>query len=181
MTLTDLAEELARTQASLLDAGPWLDSVNSVEDSYRVQSQIAQLVGNDMRGWKVTALSPEKTARLFGKPTGGRRAAGALCAWCAGAVLAGTVRRAAARMRSGIRPGQRSSGAHRTLWTRGNRSGDRSGRSGDGDRRLPMVPGCPESVEARRFDGQRRLHHHWSSAAAVAHARPVRPGGDADA
>lgn len=62
MSLTNLADELvrARAQASVLDAGPWLTTVKSVEDGYQVQSLLAQLAGNDVRGWKVTALSSEQ-------------------------------------------------------------------------------------------------------------------------
>jgi 2-keto-4-pentenoate hydratase len=62
VSLADLAQELARAraQASLLDPNRWLTTVKSVEDGYRVQSQLAQLAGNDVRGWKVTALSPEQ-------------------------------------------------------------------------------------------------------------------------
>jgi 2-keto-4-pentenoate hydratase len=62
VNLADLARQLAsaRAQASVLDAGFWLDSVTNVECGYRVQAQLAQLAGNDVRGWKVTALSPEQ-------------------------------------------------------------------------------------------------------------------------
>lgn len=62
MSLADLAVQLARAraQASLLDPEPWRNSVTGVEDSYRVQSQLATLDGNDVRGWKVTALKPEQ-------------------------------------------------------------------------------------------------------------------------
>lgn len=62
MNLTDLAKQLARAraQARVLDVGPWLTAVTSVEAAYRVQSQLATLGGNDVRGWKVTALSAEQ-------------------------------------------------------------------------------------------------------------------------
>jgi 2-keto-4-pentenoate hydratase len=62
VSLANLADALARAraEASVLDAEPWLTTVKSVEDGYRVQSQLAQLAGNDVRGWKVTALSPEQ-------------------------------------------------------------------------------------------------------------------------
>ena len=62
MNLADLARQLAsaRAQASVLDARFWLDSVTNVECGYQVQAQLAQLAGNDVRGWKVTALSPEQ-------------------------------------------------------------------------------------------------------------------------
>lgn len=62
MSLGELAGQLARAraQARVLDAGPWLKSIASVEQGYVVQSQLAQLPGNDVRGWKVTALNPEQ-------------------------------------------------------------------------------------------------------------------------
>jgi len=62
VNLADLARQLAsaRAQASVLDAAPWLDSVINVENGYRVQAHLAQLAGNDVRGWKVTALSPDQ-------------------------------------------------------------------------------------------------------------------------
>ncbi len=62
MSLADLAVQLARAraQASLLDPGPWLEVVSSVDDGYRVQAQLAKLAGDDVRGWKVTALKPEQ-------------------------------------------------------------------------------------------------------------------------
>ena len=37
-----------------------MHSVASVEDGYAIQAQIAKHAGNDVRGWKVTALSPEQ-------------------------------------------------------------------------------------------------------------------------
>jgi 2-keto-4-pentenoate hydratase len=66
VSFADLTEQLARAraQARVLDAGPWLNSVASVEESYQIQSQLAQLAGNDVRGWKVTALSTEQQ-RLY--------------------------------------------------------------------------------------------------------------------
>lgn len=62
MNVAHLARQLAsaRAQARVLDAGFWLDSVTNVECGYRVQAQLAQLAGNEVRGWKVTALSPEQ-------------------------------------------------------------------------------------------------------------------------
>jgi 2-keto-4-pentenoate hydratase len=50
----------ARAEASVLDAGAWIYSVASVEEGYAVQAQLAELAGNDVRGWKVTALSAEQ-------------------------------------------------------------------------------------------------------------------------
>ena len=62
MNTAELAQQLARarTQARVLDTGPWLGFVASVDDGYRIQSQLAELAGNDVRGWKVTALTPEQ-------------------------------------------------------------------------------------------------------------------------
>jgi 2-keto-4-pentenoate hydratase len=58
----DLAEALARAraEASVLDAGAWINSIARVEEGYAVQAQLAELAGNDVRGWKVTALSAEQ-------------------------------------------------------------------------------------------------------------------------
>jgi 2-keto-4-pentenoate hydratase len=62
MTTTELAQQLARARAEacVLDAGLWLASVASVDEGYRIQSQLAALAGNDVRGWKVTALTPDQ-------------------------------------------------------------------------------------------------------------------------
>jgi 2-keto-4-pentenoate hydratase len=62
VSLTDLAVQLARAraQASPLDAKPWLKAVTCVADAYQVQSQLARLTGDDVRGWKVSALKPEQ-------------------------------------------------------------------------------------------------------------------------
>ena len=78
MSAADLAGQLARAraQARALDAGPWLNSVADVEQAYAVQSQLAQLAGDDVRGWKVSALSAEQQ-RLYSTS---RPVAGALLA-----------------------------------------------------------------------------------------------------
>lgn len=57
MTLADLAVRLAaaRAQASVLTLSN--DAVASVDDAYRVQSELAALAHGDVRGWKVTALA----------------------------------------------------------------------------------------------------------------------------
>jgi 2-keto-4-pentenoate hydratase len=62
VSLADLTALLARAraQACVLDAAPWLNSVASVAEGYAVQSELAKLAGNDVRGWKVTALSMEQ-------------------------------------------------------------------------------------------------------------------------
>jgi 2-keto-4-pentenoate hydratase len=59
---TNLADELARarSEAHVLDAGPWLASVPDIDEAYRIQSQLAGRPGNIVRGWKVTALAPEQ-------------------------------------------------------------------------------------------------------------------------
>jgi 2-keto-4-pentenoate hydratase len=58
----DLVEELARAriEARVLEAGPWLTAVTSVEEAYRIQSQLAGRPGNTVPAWKVTALAPEQ-------------------------------------------------------------------------------------------------------------------------
>jgi 2-keto-4-pentenoate hydratase len=60
--LADLADELARARAEarVLEAGPWRAKITSVEEAYRIQSQLAARAGNTVRGWKVTALSIEQ-------------------------------------------------------------------------------------------------------------------------
>ncbi len=62
MNPTELSQQLARARAEarVLDAGPWRTSVRSVDEGYRIQSQLAGLAGNDVRGWKVTALTEEQ-------------------------------------------------------------------------------------------------------------------------
>jgi 2-keto-4-pentenoate hydratase len=59
---SDLADELARARAEVraLDAAPWRASVGSVEDAYRIQSQLADRAGNSVGGWKVASLQPEQ-------------------------------------------------------------------------------------------------------------------------
>jgi 2-keto-4-pentenoate hydratase len=54
-----LAQELAKSRATAiaLDAAPWRDAVADVADAYRVQSELAQLAGGDVRAWKVSALT----------------------------------------------------------------------------------------------------------------------------
>jgi len=74
MSLADLAVQLARAraQASPLDAAPWLKAVTSVADAYQVQSQLSKLAGDDVRGWKVSALKPEQQrAYATDKPVAG--------------------------------------------------------------------------------------------------------------
>jgi 2-keto-4-pentenoate hydratase len=60
--LADLADQLARARAEarVLDAGPWRAKIASVEEAYRIQSQLATRAGNAVRGWKVTALNIEQ-------------------------------------------------------------------------------------------------------------------------
>jgi 2-keto-4-pentenoate hydratase len=58
MTHASLARELmaARREARLLDAKT-LPAIADVEDAYRVQTELAALARDDVRGWKVTALT----------------------------------------------------------------------------------------------------------------------------
>ena len=60
--LAALAHELAtaRADARVLSIAPWRESVRSMDDAYAVQSELAKLPGNAVRGWKVTALTPEQ-------------------------------------------------------------------------------------------------------------------------
>jgi 2-keto-4-pentenoate hydratase len=62
MSILDLAQQLAhaRLDARVLDASPWLGAIASVDDAYKTQSQLASLAGDDVRGWKVTALTTEQ-------------------------------------------------------------------------------------------------------------------------
>lgn len=56
----------------MLDANAWRHVVANVEDGYAAQSLLAKRAGHDVRGWKVTALSPEQQ-RLYlaSRPVGG--------------------------------------------------------------------------------------------------------------
>lgn len=58
MTFADLAGRLAtaREKSQLARLAP-TDVVASVEDAYRVQAELVRRAGNDVRGWKVTALA----------------------------------------------------------------------------------------------------------------------------
>jgi len=59
MTFVDLAERLtaARRDARLAKLTA-ADTIASVEDAYRVQTELAARANGDVRGWKVTALAP---------------------------------------------------------------------------------------------------------------------------
>ena len=59
MSAPSLAARLAeaRARAAVLDAAPWRDAIADVADAYRVQSELAQLAGGDVRAWKVTAVT----------------------------------------------------------------------------------------------------------------------------
>jgi 2-keto-4-pentenoate hydratase len=63
MTPADLAIRLAnaRNDARALELDNAL--VASVDEAYAVQSQLAMLAGGDVRGWKVTALTPPDQAK----------------------------------------------------------------------------------------------------------------------
>src|SRR4051812_21403832 len=62
MNPADLARELARarSEARMLDITAWRTAVRSMDEAYAVQSELAKLPGNAVRGWKVTALTPEQ-------------------------------------------------------------------------------------------------------------------------
>jgi len=64
MTIADLAARLAqaRADARLLRDDP-STLIASVADAYRVQSGLIALAGGDVRGWKVTALTPADQAK----------------------------------------------------------------------------------------------------------------------
>lgn len=59
---SELVDVLARARADAraLEAGPWYAQVTSVDEAYRVQSQLAARAGHAVQGWKVTALSTEQ-------------------------------------------------------------------------------------------------------------------------
>jgi len=78
MSAAELARELARarTEARVLNVAPWRDAVRSMDDAYAVQTELAKLPGNSVRGWKVTALTPEQQRGFNGT----RPVAGALFA-----------------------------------------------------------------------------------------------------
>jgi 2-keto-4-pentenoate hydratase len=69
-----LAQALAtaRAEARVLEPAPWIEAVRDVADGYAVQTQLAKLAGNAVRGWKVSALTPEQQ-RNYGadKPVAG--------------------------------------------------------------------------------------------------------------
>jgi 2-keto-4-pentenoate hydratase len=74
MSIAALAQALAsaRAEARVLDAGPWQTAVRDVADGYAVQTQLANLAGNDVRGWKVSALLPEQQRQYAAdKPVAG--------------------------------------------------------------------------------------------------------------
>ncbi len=59
MNIAALAQRLeaARLEARLAELAP-ADIVSSVEDAYRIQTELARRAGSPVRGWKVTALAP---------------------------------------------------------------------------------------------------------------------------
>ena len=60
--MSDLAEHLlrARAEARIIDVGLAKGVVGTVADAYVVQDQLASMLGGEVRGWKVTALTPEQ-------------------------------------------------------------------------------------------------------------------------
>ena len=74
MNLNDLADELyrARAEARLLDVDAWRHVIRNVDDGYASQSLLAARAGHAVRGWKVTALSPEQQVLyLASRPVAG--------------------------------------------------------------------------------------------------------------
>lgn len=67
MTIAALATELlrARTEARIARVEGWSTVVTDVDAAYRVQTEIAALLGGPVRGWKVTALA-EPDQRKYG-------------------------------------------------------------------------------------------------------------------
>jgi 2-keto-4-pentenoate hydratase len=61
MTAADIAALLAqaRAEARVVHIDDLAGLIGSVEDAYRVQSELAALPGGSISGWKVTALKPE--------------------------------------------------------------------------------------------------------------------------
>jgi 2-keto-4-pentenoate hydratase len=73
MTHASFASDLAaaRRKARLLDPGR-LPSIVDVDEAYRVQSELASLAREDVRGWKVTALTPSDQKKfLSSRPVAG--------------------------------------------------------------------------------------------------------------
>ncbi len=62
MSAAELARELARarTEARVVHVARWRAIVRSMDEAYAVQTELAKLPGNAVRGWKVTALTPEQ-------------------------------------------------------------------------------------------------------------------------
>jgi 2-keto-4-pentenoate hydratase len=60
--MSRLAEQLlrARAETRVVDAGVANGAVGTVADAYLIQDQLASMLGGDVRGWKVTALTPEQ-------------------------------------------------------------------------------------------------------------------------
>jgi 2-keto-4-pentenoate hydratase len=72
--MSDLAEQLIRARAGArgLDVAAAGAAIRTVEDAYRIQDQLVALMGGDVRGWKVTALTPEQqSAYPTDKPIAG--------------------------------------------------------------------------------------------------------------
>jgi 2-keto-4-pentenoate hydratase len=72
--MSSLAEQLlrARAEARVVDTGIANGVVGTVREAYLVQDQLASMFGGDVRGWKVTALTPEQQRSYStGKPVAG--------------------------------------------------------------------------------------------------------------
>jgi 2-keto-4-pentenoate hydratase len=61
-SMSRLAEQLvrARAEARVVDARVANGVVGTVADAYLIQDQLASMLGGDVRGWKVTALTAEQ-------------------------------------------------------------------------------------------------------------------------
>ena len=67
MKAAEIAARLAqaRAEARLVEIENLNELIASVDDAYRVQSELAALPGGDVRGWKVTALAPQDQKKYF--------------------------------------------------------------------------------------------------------------------
>lgn len=66
MNAADLAAKLAqaRAEARVVQIENSSELIVSVDDAYRVQSELAALADGDIRGWKVTALTPQDQSKF---------------------------------------------------------------------------------------------------------------------
>ena len=66
MSTADLAAKLAqaRAEARVVQIENSSELIVSVDDAYRVQSELAALADGGIRGWKVTALTPQDQSKF---------------------------------------------------------------------------------------------------------------------